>query len=401
MKKILATVLAALMLVALLAACGGGGNADTPAPESSAPAASTPAGENQTPSTDDEKFPPIKIGISCWDVTGQLALEVEEYCKLAADALGVEMTFISDGFVPETQIENVQNLVAQGCDAVFFCNSSEAILPTLIDYCDQNQVYFGLFMRTINDAEIRAMAEESEYFIGVCHEDEYNVGYLLGHALADKGATQVGFITWNRGDAVAEARYAGYKKAFEERGVTIIAEAWEVNTAEQGAAECEKMIAAYPEMDGVVACGGGGEPLAGIMSALENQGLTGKIPLVSSDFGPDIAEQLQNGEISAMTGGHAPDAMFVFMLLYNYAVGAPLSDEGYVEISMTPVVLASYEDAMEYNKWCKGEVIAYTAEEIQNMSKLVNPDFTIEELKEIAASYSVADVAARHADLVG
>ena len=160
------------------------------------------------------------------------------------------------------------------------------------------------------------------------------------------------------------------------------------------------MLAAFPEMDGIVACGGGGEPLAGIMSAMENQGVVGKIPLVSSDFGPDIAAQLQSGEISAMTGGHAPDALFCFMLLYNAITGYRV-DEDYVEISLTPIVLASYEDAVEYDKWCKGDIIGYTEEEIRNMAKVYNPDFTIDELKAIAAAYTVEDVATRHAGLVG
>lgn len=410
MKKLLCIILVIVLGCSMFAGCtsdsvttGSSTEASSEAPAESSAAASSeaPAESPEEASSDGGELPTgIKVGVSAWDNTGALGLEVDEYCQLAAKALGCEFTFLVDGFDPDTQIANVENLIASGCQAVYLCNSSEAILPKLISICEEAEVYLGLFMREIVDDDVRALAEESPYFVGVTHEDEFNVGYLLGLALADKGSTKVGFITWNRGDATNEARYAGYKKAFEETDVEIVAEKWEVTTAQQAAEATESFLAAYPEMDGLVACGGGGEPLEGVMSTLKNHDKTGEIPLVSSDFGPNIAEQLKNGEISAMTGGHAVDALYEMMLLYNYATGYPLSDEGYIEILDTPIVLASHEEALAYDKWCKGDIKAYTEEEIRMMAKAYNPDFTLDELKAIAVAYSVEDVAARHADLV-
>ncbi|MEA4854096.1 MAG: substrate-binding domain-containing protein [Christensenella sp.] len=405
MKKVVSIMVVLVMICALLAGCGQTSTGESAASESSAAATKaveSAADTQESAAASEAAGAPqgIKIGVSGWDNTSALGLEVDEYLQMAANALGCEYTFLVDGFDPDTQIANIENLIASGCQAVFLCNSSEAILPKLISICEENKVYLGLYMRQIVDEDVRKMAEESQYFIGVTHEDEENVGYLLGCALADKGATQVGFITWNRGDATNEARYAGYKRAFEEKGVTILAEEWEVTTAEAAASATERFIAAYPEMDGLVCCGGGGEPLEGTMTTLKNHDLTGKIPLVSSDFGPNIAEQLKNGEIAAMTGGHSVDALYEFMLLYNYATGNPLSDEGYIEIKDTPIVLTSYDDAVAYDKWCKSDIKAYTEDEIRDMAVAFNPDFTLDELKSIAEAYSVDDVAQRHADLV-
>ncbi|MDD5017216.1 MAG: sugar ABC transporter substrate-binding protein [Eubacteriales bacterium] len=393
MKRMLSILLVIALLVMCISGCAQKQEGETTESEENTESAEV---EESVGLNEWGLDPTIKIGVSCWNFTSDLGLECYEYITMAAEALGCEIITESDGFDPDEQVTVIENMVAAGCDAVYLCNCSEAILPKLIDTCEENEVYFGLFMRTINDPDIKQLAVDSPYFVGVCHEDEVMVGYNLGIALADTGAKNVGFITWNRGDATAEDRYEGYTRAFEERGVTIIAEEWEVLTSDQGAAALERFAAAYPEMDGVVACGGGGEPLAGIMSAMQNLGLTGEIPLVASDFGPDIANQLNNGEISAMTGGHAPDCMFEFMLLYNTVAGTPLSDEDYVELLLNPIVLTSYEDATEYDEWCKGDVKAYTPEEIRMMSKTYNPDLTIEQLKEMVAAYSVDDVIARH-----
>lgn len=403
MKKWLAVV---LVVAVLLSCIGCAQNAASTEPEATVSAEASAqetetASQEATGDVNEWGLPTgIKIGVSSWSFTDALGLECAEYVTMAAKALGCEVITKVDGFDPDEQVTSIENLIAAGCQAVYLCNCSESILPKMIATCEENGVYFGLFMRTINDEEVKKLATESPYFVGVCHEDEVQVGYNLGIALADAGATNVGFITWNRGDATAEDRYEGYTKAFEERGVNILAEEWEVTTADQGAAALERFAAAYPEMDGVVACGGGGEPLAGIKSAMENLGMIGKVPLVSSDFGPDIAEELQRGEIAAMTGGHAPDCMFEFMLLYNTVAGTPVSEEDYVELLLNPIVLSSYEEALEYDKWCKGDVKAYTEEEIRMMAKGYNPDLTIDNLKEMVAAYSVEDVATRHADLV-
>lgn len=341
----------------------------------------------------------IKMGMSFLSTSIPIANDAITIVKAAAKALDVELIVLDDEFNPDKQVANIENLVASGCDAVMICNSSEAVVPKMIKTCDDNEVGFGLFFRRINDPEIQKMAQESEYFIGVTHEDELNNGYRLGKALYKNGARNAAIINWNRGDATAEERYAGYVKAFKEDGVKILAEQWEIISGDKAAAATESFIAAYPELDCIVVVGGGGENLAGTISAIKNHGKTGDILVSSTDFIPNQYEMLKNGEISAISGGHWVDPFFEFMLLYNWATGNPLTDET-AEVIVNFIFVSSPELQKEYDKWIKGDVLPYTDEEIRNLAVKYNPDMDYQTLLDTAYSYSIEDVKERHEHLL-
>jgi ribose transport system substrate-binding protein len=341
----------------------------------------------------------VKMGMSFLNTSIPIANDAITMVKAAAKALDVELIVLDDEFNPDKQVANIENLVASGCDAVMICNSSEAVVPKMIKICDDAKVGLGLFFRRINDPEIQKMAQDSKYFIGVTHEDELNNGYRLGKALYKNGARNAAIINFNRGDATAEERYAGYVKAFKEDGVNILAEQWEIITGDKAAAATESFIAAYPELDCIPVIGGGGENLAGTISTIKNYGKTGDILVSSTDFIPNQYEMLKNGEISAISGGHWVDPFFEFMLLYNWASGHPLTDET-AEVIVNFIFVSSPELQMEYDKWIKGDVPPYTDEEIRNLAVKYNPSMTFQKLLDTAYSYSIDDVKKRHKDLI-
>ena len=53
----------------------------------------------------------------------------------------------------------------------------------------------------------------------------------------------------------------------------------------------------------MIVAGGGGDPLIGAIAAIDGLGLTGTIDVVSTDFLPDLDEQLEKGAMSAESGG--------------------------------------------------------------------------------------------------
>jgi len=337
---------------------------------------------------------PYLIGVSIWGDSGPLAKNVIGNLRFAAGVLGAEVEVAVDGFKPENQVSNIENLIARGCDAVMICNCTDAVVPKLIKLCDDAQVPFGIYFRKLNDPEVKEFAESSKYFIGNCHEDEVAVGYALGKVMADKGSKNAVIINYNKGDTTAEARAEGYRKAFKEFGIKLLGEQWDIMTAEKSANAVENFIAAFPELDAVAIGGGGGEPLIGAIRAVKNHDKLGQINITASDFGPDIAESLERQEVAAMSGGHWTDPFFTFMLLYNHIDGHSLS-KGTATITMEPLYLSSVEEAREYQKWCLDDH-PYNEDEIKNMTVRHNKDFTIDDLRKIAASYSLEDVIARH-----
>ncbi|KPJ87550.1 MAG: hypothetical protein AMS17_08210 [Spirochaetes bacterium DG_61] len=337
---------------------------------------------------------PYLIGVSIWADSGPLSKKVISNLRYAAGVLGAEVEVAVDGFKPDNQVSNIENLIARGCDAVMICNCTDAVVPKIVKLADEAKVPLALYFRKINDPEIKTYAESSAYFIGNVHEDEIAVGYNLGKALAEKGCENAVIINYNKGDTTAGNRYVGYKKAFAETGINLLGEQWDILEAEPAANAAESFIAAFPELDAIAVGGGGGGPLTGVIRAVKNHNKIGKINITASDFGPDIEESLRNQEVAAMSGGHWTDPFFTFILLYNYVDGHPLSNKTET-ITMQPIYLTSVAEAKDYTKWCMDQP-PYNEEEIRNMTVRYNSSFTLSDLRKIAAAYSLEDVMKRH-----
>ena len=394
MRKAMSVLLAIFMVVTMLAGCGSSAATET----SSAAAASSEAAASAADSTA-AGGDRIKIGVSIWSYTDALGKNVYDFLNYAAKALDCDIEFADNGFDTEKTVSSVENLIASGCDAIIVCNSSDGVMPKLINTCDQNGVYLAQFFRVISDADVSKIAQNSKYFLGCTHEDEVSTGYNLGKKLAEKGVKNVGLISWNHGDPTAEARYTGYTKAFTENNIKLLAEQWEITTAEEASKTTQNFLASYPEMEAIVVTGGSGEPLAGTVNALENLGKTGKIQVVSTDFLPTLRDDIASGKISAMSGGHWCDPFFSFMMAYNaVASQGSYMTEHPAEIKMDMVYVASVEDVDNYNKWFLGDVPPYTTEEIQALS--VKNGSTLDALKKTAAALSLDEVMTRHAGMV-
>ena len=83
------------------------------------------------------------------------------------------------------------------------------------------------------------------------------------------------------------------------------------------------------------------------------------------------------------------------MMLYNKVVGTPLSDE--VEwLNQNYIFVTSAEECDGYEKYIDNpDYMIYTADDIRAMSKAHNPDFTIEELRQIMEEYTLENVVAK------
>lgn len=396
MKKAVILVLSvSIALFAVLAGCTQAPAASNEPAEKSEPVAQV--SEAVAEVSEEAGIAPedIKIGMDFFNWTMPLALDMKAMLDSAADALGCQIEYTENNFETEKLITNVENLFASGCQVVGICNSGDAQVQQAVKIAEQyNGKIFQLF-RTLSDQDVIDYVMSSPAYGGQVHEDELSVGYNLGLILAKKGATNVGLMNYTRGDLTAETRQAGYLKAFEEKGIKVVAETWDVTTSDLGTSTTENYLAAYPEMDAVVLVGGGSEAVYGITSALEKAGKAGTVLFTTTDFYDGQTEDLQTGTLAGISGGHWCDPFFTFMLAYNTAAGAFSDDQLPIEIPLDMIYLASYEDATEFSKWFE-ESLPYNQDEIRAMSYVHNPDFTLEEFVKTAQALSLQDVIARH-----
>lgn len=338
----------------------------------------------------------VKIGVSIWSTSDSLGASCKKILDAAAEALDVELVYVETNLDQDQEIASVENLCASGCDGIIICNSSDGEMATIINTCEANNVKIGQFFRTLSDENVIELAENSTAYAGKVYEDEETTGQNMAQIMADKGLENIGIISQDHGNTTYETRCSGYKERFEELGVNIVAEQWDCDNSEEASNAVNNFIASYPELDGIVVVGGGGEPLEGTISALENNGLTGEIAVCSTDFTTDLGEQLESGAISAMSGGHWTDPLFAFLMVYNAVNGAY---DAPVEIIHPMMYVASSEDYADYETYFCGDILPFTAEEIQNLAITSNPDTTLDDLQAAASDLSIEDVKTRHADL--
>ncbi len=379
LKKVVATLLAATMVVGMTACGSTGGSAKKASAGSS------------------DK---IKIGVSIWSSTDVLGSQCKKMLDEAAKALDVDIQYVDQGHVSEKVTASVEQLAAAGCQGIIICNSSDTEMTSAIKTCNDNKVYLAQFFRVIseeNSADIYEVAKDSDYYIGAVHEDEPANGEKLVNILLEKGDRNIGLIGWEQGDATWLGRWEGYKAGVEKWNkehpddkATLSEPQYAGTTSEGGSKAAEALMAANPDLDALIPAGGGGDPLQGAIAAVERANKIDQIDVVSTDFLPDLGERLQNGSMAGESGGHYCDPLIAFMMVYN-AIKGNYTDFGgkFEDVSFPYLYVSSPEDYAQYEKYFVDQ-LPYTDEELVEMSKL-----SMEDLKAAAAKISIEDAAAR------
>lgn len=346
----------------------------------------------------------ITIGVSIWSSTDVLGSQCKKIIDKAADALGVNVMYVDQGHVSEQVTSSVEQLCAAGCDGIIICNSADSEMTSAIQTCDANGVYLTQFFRIIseeNSPEVYQTACNSQYYLGAVHEDEVTNGYTLVNLLLENGDRNIALEAWTVGDATFQQRWEGYKQAIDEWNeanpddqATLTEPVYANTSSEEGAAAALSLINSNPDTDALIVAGGGGDPLVGSIGALANEGLTGEIDVVSTDFLDDLAEQLESGGMFAESGGHFCDPLYAFLITYNAIQGNYVKDEGTFgyEILFPYLYVSSSEDYANYEQYFV-EDDPYTDEEIIEMA-----GYSFEDLNNAATSLSIEDVISRHSN---
>jgi ribose transport system substrate-binding protein len=380
-KSLISIILCLLLVLTTLTGCGGA--KDTASDDSSA-------------SSDK-----IKIGVSIWSSTDTLGSQCKKIIDAAAEAVGAEVMYVDQGHVSEQVTASVETLAAAGCQGIIICNSSSAEMTSVINTCTENKVYVSQFFRIINkdsNPDEYALACSSPYYIGAVHEDEIANGINLVKILCDKGSRKIALEGWQPGDATFLLRWEGYKKGIEEWNkanpsdqAVLLEPQYGGTTSDTGRATAESILSANPDADALIVAGGGGDTLIGALAGVEGLGLKGKVNVVSTDFLPDLDQQLASGGMAAESGGHYADPLFAFMMTYNAVKGNyEKPADSFNEILFPYLYVASSEDYANYAKYFV-DALPYTQDELTAMSQM-----SFEDLQKTAAALSIADVQARH-----
>ncbi len=351
----------------------------------------------------------VKIGISIWSSTDALGSLSVDICKKAAKVLGVDTTTVDQGHVSEQVTASAETLAAAGCNGIIICNSADSEMTSVINTCNQNEMFVTQFYRIISETaspDVYDVAKKSKYYVGAVHEDEVLNGKTLMGLLLQKGgpnktgARHICLEGWTVGDATFQLRWEGYKAGLKEWNdahpddqAEMTDPVYANTSSAEGAKVTEQFVNTHSNMDALIVAGGGGDPLVGSIGQLKNMGKTGQISVVSTDFLPDLAEQLSTGGMFAESGGHFCDPLYAFILTYQACTGKLQVKDGEFgyEIKFPYVYVSSSEEYAEYEKYFVNDA-PYNDDEIK---ALAEDDFS--KLNSAAEALSIEDVKKRHA----
>lgn len=296
MKKVLALLLAVLMVVGM-AACSSKDDtsapADTAAPVEPAPADAAPAdaAPADADASGDVDVSSLKFGYVCMNLANPWFVEVQNGFEAACKELGVQCMIVDSQYDVDKQVSDIETLVNDGYNGIMISPIDQNALKSIVD--------------TANDAGIitscMAQSQDNTDFGYVCAEYEYgtmigqNAANWINANLADKETVKVCLITQdNVEDTIARAD--GIQETLESQcpNVEIVARQ-AGDTAEGGLNIVEGVLAAHPDLDVVVASNDSGG--VGGYQAMANAGYTADDPVAvfSGDATAEVIDIMKQG----------------------------------------------------------------------------------------------------------
>lgn len=275
-KKILSVVLMFVLVASLVIGCS---QKQPVAPE-----------ENknvETPSKDNQKKG-IVVGMAVQDLSNPIWSGSAEALKKLVEADGGEMSYVACNSNVTTQIQQIENFIAKGVDALVVHAADPAGVETVLAEARKAGIKVYAWDDDLENADIAWLI------------DNYELGYMIGEHAAKwinekhGGKAEVAVLDYpqlpillERGNGIVDA----IKKLAPE--AKIVAQQSAINVAE-GQAKMETIFQANPNVKVVAAIGGGGA-----VGANEAAKAAGKI---TDDFGI-FAADATDPEIAAMKAG--------------------------------------------------------------------------------------------------
>lgn len=370
-KKLLALVMVGVMALGMLAGCG-------------------KKSEETEPDLKE-----IKIALSFGD-SGTIWRKQLSYnlSNLFGPEVNAEFVYQEAKFDADGIVSFVESEIAAGVDGLFFCPTTDAILPTICSLCEEAEVYWAISMRTINDSEIKAMCEASPYYVGNCYEDEENTGYIVGEYLGSQNAKKVALITTVKGDTTGDAREIGFARACEEYGIEVVGEARGLAQASDVTNAVESFLSANADLD-VVFCVGTTVPgVQGVaVKAIQDAGRD-EVKVVCIDHPDEIQELFESGILTYSVGvpSFGIDLYMCAVKVANAIQGYPIDGEAEGRSSnfIGMAIVSSAEEAKNYAEASSDEEYVFFDEtEIAQMLGWKNADLSEETLQKILDEYTL------------
>ncbi|MCR4752736.1 MAG: substrate-binding domain-containing protein [Eubacterium sp.] len=347
----------------------------------------------------------FKVGFLDQSGEAPPVVRMREIIRDVVEAAGGELICdTSNEDSAEAQVNACEKLISADVKGIIMTPMADAILPAIINMCNENEVYLAITFRNIGDEDVKAVVEASPWYAGNCYEDEEAAGYNVMSAAFEKrpDMKKVALIALAVGDNTSDARVAGITKACEEHGASVVAEVRDIQQASDATDAVKNFVAANPDLDCVaVASCYENSAITALPEAIKGTGKTAdEICIVSCDGGSDLTKLFDYGYAISVGGGHLEiDRGSTAVMLVNAIQGNPLGEPAHIAIPY--MQFGSVEDVADYAVYVEGDTPIWTEEEIKdNLLISANPELSVDDVIGYIQGYSIQSLVERHKDIV-
>lgn len=348
MKKVLALVMAIVMMLAF-AACT---TNNTPADNGNAGGA-------------DVKH---KIGMIWYGNTDPMGGTFYAWANHAAELLNVELVWHLGDYTTEAELSACEQMISAGCEGVYFIPMDTAANLQLGNACKDAGVYWAVSNRDILDESIKEACYANPYMVTHIWDDSYNLAKNMVKVLADQGIKKVCMISGDPKDAMMVDRNNGFTDGCKEYGIEILGTFQTETDAKVTTDGVNNFLTLYPDMQGILSVSGTAGTAEAIISTLEGSGKeAGSIKVATFDTFDGNKEAFEKGWLAANAGGYTSECLVAFLALVNRVQGN-IKTEGPFKLHLTPIVITNAEEMDLFSKYVDNpEVQLYSDEDIKAM----------------------------------
>lgn len=298
MKKLLAITVAVLMLVALVAGCGS--NSPAPStPSSAAPSSSAPAESPSSPEAAETKTIAYITPSTTVDFWNYVQAGIQQIC----DMYGWELIVYDSKDDAETQLSNAQNAITKKVDAIIISPVESTSCPAVLNIAKDAGI----------PVVICDIGTESGEYLSYVSTPNYEGAYEVGKYVAEyieknnlpKGP--IGEVTIPLARINGQNRHNGFKQAMDEAGVKMgtVLQSKEL-TIDEGYKFGQNIIAAEKDLIGIWSHHA--YATMGLVKAVDDAGLTGKVFIACFDGNPQVVQYIKEGKV-LVCGAQQPVTM--------------------------------------------------------------------------------------------
>ncbi len=339
-----------------------------------------------------ESTPPIRIGLelgeSDYNTSFHIFNENLKHLEKLANVEFVRADTLNSGTTKEQSIYNVENLLSKNVDGILFTPTSDQILPSICRMCEDAEVYWGIYWRSITSKDIEALCQASPYYIGNTYENEEKAAYELAKFALEKGYHKFALLSESKSDNTCRQREAGFQKALVEYpDAQIIAEARNMGSFTDIESNMKSLVEAYPDLDCFFLAGT--KTISGSEQVLHTiQTLCGEeqVGLVAFDFSDNLVEDFQTGILKSASGliQLSLDPYYLSIKMINTLKGYPLEERS-TSHYIDGILISSEKQAKELSPVIEDRSLLFFSDDFvqSTLFKWNNPELNEETFQQI------------------